>query len=296
MARFDSALWHDIYYASSDDLRLHARYYPAGTGERKRPVVCLPGLTRNGRDFHDLAVFLANDPVRPRDVYTVDYRGRGQSDWDKDWQNYSPLVELADTLDLMAIAGLHHAAIVGTSRGGLIAMTMAVVRPAAIGVVVLNDIGPVIETRGLARLMTYVGKIPTPESWADAASLVREMQERAFPSIPDSQWMEIARALFNEAYGKPAQSYDPTLARALAGIDLSRPVDDLWEQFTALYPFPLLVLRGANSDLLTKETVAEMRARHPNLHTLTVPGEGHAPMLKDADSITAVARFLATND
>jgi pimeloyl-ACP methyl ester carboxylesterase len=291
----DGALWRDIYYTSCDDLRLHARHYPAARGGA-RPAVCLPGLSRTGRDFHDLAVHLATDPVHPRDVYTVDYRGRGQSAFDPDWENYTQSVELDDTLDLMAIEAVHHAAIIGTSRGGLIAMSMAVRRPTAIGLVVLNDIGPVIETRGLLRITSYVGKLPLPRNWADAATLMREIHGRAFPAIEERQWAEIAHACFNEKHGAPAEGYDPALARTLVGIDLSRPLPALWGQFTALTPFPALVLRGANSDLLSADTVAAMVSRHPNMHSLTVPGQGHAPMLKDSLSIETIARFLAAND
>ena len=165
---------------------------------KARPVICLPGLTRNGRDFHYLASYLSHHPQRPRSVYCVDYRGRGSSQYDRHWRNYTPFIELIDTLDFMTLQDLHEAAIIGTSRGGLIAMMMAAVRPTAMGVVVLNDIGPVIETTGLARIMGYVGRTRVPRSWEDAAHLLREMNERAFPAIESWQWEEIARAVFNE--------------------------------------------------------------------------------------------------
>ncbi|QKP77626.1 alpha/beta hydrolase [Methyloligella sp. GL2] len=288
--------YEEIFYRSNDDLQLYARVYPAAGAEKGRPALCLPGLTRNSRDFHDLAMFLSQHPEHPRDVYAVDYRGRGLSDRDSDWENYSLLVEANDVLDLMAIAGLHKAAIVGTSRGGLIAMTLACIRPAAIGVVVLNDIGPVIETRGLARIASYVGKMPLPESWDDAAEMMREVNQKAFSAIGDAQWMEVARAAFNEKDGKPAPGYDPALEKDFEALDLSQPVPPLWNQFTALTPFPALVLRGQNSDLLSEETVAEMASRHPNLNHVTIPGEGHAPLLKDQESVEAVSQFLIAND
>jgi pimeloyl-ACP methyl ester carboxylesterase len=295
MSELNGELWRDIYYASFDDLRLHVRHYPVAESTA-RPVVCLPGLTRNGRDFHYLASYLSHHPQRPRDVYCVDYRGRGGSDYDRDWRNYTPHVELTDTLDFMTLQDLHGAAIIGTSRGGIIAIMMAALRPTAMGVVVLNDIGPVIETTGLARIMGFVGRTKVPRSWEDAALLLREMNERAFPAIESWQWEEIARAVFNERDGRPAQSYDRRLARALRAIDLGRPAPDLWPQFIALGQFPALVIRGANSDLLSAETLDAMVERHPNLRTLTVPGQGHPPVLNEPETVEAIGSFLAAND
>jgi pimeloyl-ACP methyl ester carboxylesterase len=295
MSELNGELWRDIYYASFDDLRLHVRHYPVAESTA-RPAVCLPGLTRNGRDFHYLASYLSHHPQRPRDVYCVDYRGRGGSDYDRDWRNYTPYVELNDALDFMTLQDLHRAAIIGTSRGGILAMMMAALRPTAMGVVVLNDIGPVIETTGLARIMGYVGRTKVPRSWEDAALLLREMNERAFPAIESWQWEEIARAVFNERDGRPAQSYDRRLARALRAVDLGRPARDLWPQFIALGQFPALVIRGANSDLLSPKTLDAMVERHPNLRTLTVPGQGHAPVLNEPETVEAIGSFLAAND
>ena len=296
MTELNGELWRDLYYASFDDLRLHVRLYPAPES-KARPVICLPGLTRNGRDFHYLASYLSHHPQRPRSVYCVDYRGRGGSQYDRHWRNYTPFIELIDALDFMTLQDLHEAAIIGTSRGGLIAMMMAAVRPTAMGVVVLNDIGPVIETTGLARIMGYVGRTRVPRSWEDAAHLLREMNEPTFPAIESWQWEEIARAVFNEGRnGKPAQSYDRKLARAFGAIDLGRKQPDLWPQFIALGQFPALVIRGANSDLLSAETVETMVERHPNLRTLTVPGQGHAPVLNEPETVEVIGNFLAAND
>jgi pimeloyl-ACP methyl ester carboxylesterase len=294
MSELNGELWRDLFYASFDDLRLHVRHYPV-TDVKARPVVCLPGLTRNARDFHYLASYLSHHPQRPRAVYCVDYRGRGGSQHDRDWHNYTPFIELIDALDFMTLQDLHEAAIIGTSRGGIIAMMMAAVRPTAMGVVVLNDIGPVMETTGLARIMGYVGRTKVPRSWEDAALLLREMNERNFPAIESWQWEEIARAVFNEKNGRPAQSYDRKLARSFGTIDLRHP-RDLWPQFIALGQFPALVIRGANSDLLSAETVEQMVERHPNLRTLTVPGQGHAPVLNEPETVEAIGTFLASND
>src|SRR5262250_1230543 len=195
--------WTDIHYTSRDGLRLYARHY-AGAGLLKRPVVCLPGLARNCRDFHDLAVTLARPDEVGRDVYALDYRGRGRSQNDPDWKNYSILVELNDVLDFMTMRGLNRAAVIGTSRGGLIAMLMATLRPNALGALVLNDIGPVIEREGLARIVAYVGRVPLPATWAQATELVYEMNRRHFPGLPREQWAELARQMFNDENDLPA--------------------------------------------------------------------------------------------
>jgi pimeloyl-ACP methyl ester carboxylesterase len=282
--------WTDIRFSARDGLRLYARHYPAAVARGRRPALCLAGLTRNSRDFHDLALAL----MAERDVYALDSRGRGNSQHDPNWENYSLLVELNDALDFMTMKGLHDAAVIGTSRGGLAAMMMAVLRPCAMGAVVLNDIGPVLQREGLTRIVAYVGRIPLPADWTEAARLAREMNERQFPAVTDAQWAECARAWFNEENGLPAPGYDPGIARAFSVMD--GPVPELWAQFGALAHVPVLALRGENSDLLSAETFAEMGARHPRLTGLTVPGQGHAPLLKDADTIGAVAEFLARTD
>src|SRR5262245_27190411 len=159
--------WRDIHFSARDGLRLYARHYPV-PGSAHRPVLCLAGLSRNSRDFHHLATVLASPDDSGRDVYALDSRGRGLSDHHRDWRNYSILVELNDALDFITIKGLHGATVIGTSRGGLIAMMMAVLRPNAVGAVVLNDIGPVIEPDGLARIVAYIGRMPVPADWDDA--------------------------------------------------------------------------------------------------------------------------------
>jgi pimeloyl-ACP methyl ester carboxylesterase len=285
--------WNDITFSARDGLRLYARHYPAA-GSARRPVLCLAGLTRNCRDFHDLALALARPDEAGRDVYALDCRGRGLSEHDRDWKNYSPLVEINDVLDFMTVKGLRDAAIVGTSRGGLLAMIAAVLRPTAVGAVVLNDIGPVIEREGLVRIAAYVGRIPLPKDWSEAAQLARDMNQRQFTAVPDEQWTELARAWFNERNGLPAPSYDPNIARSFSLMD--GPIPALWPQFAALARIPLLVIRGANSDILSERTLDEMRARHPRLTAITVANQGHAPLLKDAPTIGAIAEFLARAD
>jgi pimeloyl-ACP methyl ester carboxylesterase len=285
--------YEDIFFTARDGLKLHARRYPACDqhGEHRRPVLCLAGLTRNGRDFHDLAMALAGHQSESWDVYTFDYRGRGLSQSDPDWRNYAVPVEMLDVLDLTTVLGLHGATIIGTSRGGIVAMIMASAQPTAIGAVVLNDIGPVVDATGLGRITAYVGRVPLPGTWADATKLVRDMNYRAFPAVPEEEWEDLARQFFNERRGKPAPGYDPNLAKALSVLD--GPMPALWPQFEALKRVPLLVLRGEHSDILSKETVEEMRRRHPAFTAVTVKGQGHAPLLRDKPTIEAIRRFLA---
>lgn len=205
-------------------------------------------------------------------------------------------MELLDTLDLMTVTGLHGAAIVGTSRGGIVAMLMAAVRPTALGALVLNDIGPVIETSGLARISGYAGKMPLPANWTEAGALMREMNGVYFPHTTEAEWEEVARQWYGERNGRPLQGYDPRLAHALTGYDASRPPPTLWAQFTAAGVVPGLALRGENSDILSEATFAEMTRRHPNLRRATIAGEGHAPLLRDEATVELIGDFLASAD
>jgi pimeloyl-ACP methyl ester carboxylesterase len=287
----EDSRYRDLYFTTRDGLRLYARHYLAqGPGYGRRPVVCLPGLTRNGRDFHAFALALAGHADAPRDVYTLDYRGRGLSEWDKDWKNYAVPVEALDAIDFMTFAGLTDAAIVGTSRGGLIAMVLAAMQPRLVGVCVMNDIGPVIDRKGLTRIAAYVGRMPLPRSWKEATTIVADMSRKAFPSVAESEWEAVARQWFNEKNGRPAPGYDSKLANAMSVLD--KPAPPLWPQFEALHGAPLLVVRGDKSDILSAETVDEMMRRHPACTSYTVKGQGHAPLLRDATSIAAVRDFL----
>jgi pimeloyl-ACP methyl ester carboxylesterase len=292
-ARPDLRAWRDVFYTSRDGLRLFARHYSSAS--RRRPVVCVPGLTRNSRDFHALASYLSN-PANPcaRDVYAVDLRGRGRSARDANWQNYNIQVEMLDVLDLITVAGLREPAIIGTSRGGLIAMLMATARPASIGAVVLNDIGPVIERDGLTRIVAYTGRVPLPASWHEAAILVESMNKRTFLGLQHSDWVALARDWFDDVNGQPAHSYDQNLAKTMSLLD--GPAATLWPQFAALFYLPTLAIRGELSDVLSDRTLHEMRIRHPRLETLVVPRQGHAPLLREPPTHEAIAHFLAAAD
>lgn len=289
--------FRDIHFTARDGLRLYGRHYPRAyhDGTTRRPVLCLAGLTRNSRDFNVIAEALAKRPNGARDVYTLDSRGRGLSENDPDWRNYTVPLEMTDALDFMTVTNTQGAAIIGTSRGGLIAMVMGAFQPRSVGPVVLNDIGPVVEQKGLARIAAYVGRIPLPGTWAEAAALVADMGKRAFPAVTPEEWAEVAKQWFNEHKGRPTPSYDAALSNAMSVLD--GPIPQLWPQFETLKRVPVLVLRGERSDILSAETVEEMRRRHPAFQSYVVKDQGHAPLLRDAESIETIAQFLdATED
>lgn len=275
--------------SARDGLRLHVAHYEA-PGSTRPPVICLAGLTRNSRDFHDLALALSTGP-EARSVWALDCRGRGLSEHDRNWRNYNVITEAHDVIDLAAMAGLHGATIVGTSRGGILAMVLAAMMPALIGAVVLNDIGPVIERDGLARIAGYVGRMPLPGTWKQAEALAADMGRRHFPDVTAEEWEAVARAWYNESDGRPAPGYDAAIARSVSVTDSAIP--ELWPQFEGLTRVPMLVLRGENSDILGAGTVAEMMRRHPRCTAVTVPRQGHAPLLKDRETIAAIQRFIA---
>lgn len=290
------AEFKEIYYTSRDGLRLYGRKYEAAdpAARTRKPVVCLAGLTRNSKDFHNLALALSKTVEPVRDVYTLDYRGRGKSAFDPDWRNYALQVELLDVLDFFTLNDLHQAVVIGTSRGGLLAMLMGAAQPTLLSAVVLNDIGPVINTAGLARIAGYVGRTPTPHSWEQAAQAIKRHNKAHFTKADDETWLAVAKQWFNEKDGKPAAGYDKKLGQALAA--LKGKIPDLWPQFEALKPVPVLVIRGSNSDILSEETVAEMLRRHPRATAYTVDGEGHAPLLHDVSSHNAIAHFMSETE
>lgn len=286
--------FEEIRFSARDGLRLYARRYGSPLHGGRRPLLCLAGLTRNSRDFHDLAVALSTHPQSARTVYTLDTRGRGFSSFDPEPRNYIVPIELQDVIDFTIMAGLHDVAFLGTSRGGLITLLLAALQPTLVGSVVLNDIGPVIEREGLARIAGYVGRAPLPHSWADAARMVRDLNGRQFPAVTDATWAEVARQLFNDKDGKPAPGYDAKIAQTFSVLD--GPMPALWPQFEALKRCPVLVIRGEHSDILSASTVEEMKRRHPALVSLTVQGQGHSPLLKDRSTVDAVRRFVDAAD
>lgn len=285
-----SCSYRDLFVSATDGLKLYARDYGLQTGDAL-PVICLPGLARTSEDFHDLAEALSRDPSHPRRVLSLDYRGRGRSEWHQDWRNYDIKVELSDTLQVLAAAGVGKAIFIGTSRGGLITMALSAAHPKLIAGAVLNDVGPILEAKGLMRIRSYVGKLPTPRTMGEAADILRQRSEAQFPGYTDEQWERMARGTWRDSEDGPVLNYDPNLMKNLEALDLEAPLPDLWSLFESMKPFPLLAIRGSNSDLLTDETLQMMQARHPQLTAITVPDQGHAPSL-EGDLIQAVKCFI----
>jgi pimeloyl-ACP methyl ester carboxylesterase len=282
--------FRDFFCTSEDGLRLYGRDYGGGG---RTPVLCLPGLTRNARDFETLAPRLSNE----RRVVAIDYRGRGRSQYAPDPMTYRPEVEASDTLAVLDHLSIARAAVVGTSRGGIVAMVMAARALARLAGVAFNDIGPRIDKVGLLRIRSYLGETPSFRDWAEAVAAVKE-RNPGFDGLGEDQWLAFARRVFRDEGGEPRLDYDPRLGEAfpsLADIEQDK-VPELWGLFDLLAPLPLLVLRGENSDLLGAATVAEMAARHPGFMAVTVAGRGHVPFLDEPESIAALDRWLAAVD
>lgn len=282
---------YSTFVTAPDGLRLHARCYGRASA-RGTPVVCLPGLARTSADFDILATALSRDAPHPRRVITLDYRGRGLSQYDRDPENYSLPVELADVLAVVTALETLPAIFIGTSRGGILTMLLAAVRPSALAGAVLNDIGPVIEPQGLMRIKSYVGKLPQPRTFEEGAEILRRLFHSQFPRLGPDDWLAAACHMFKEENGRLVTSYDPKLAKTLQGIRLEQPVAALWKEFDALTNVPVMVIRGANSDILLPATLEQMRARHPTLEILEVADQGHTPLLTDRESIEQISRFV----
>jgi pimeloyl-ACP methyl ester carboxylesterase len=284
------------FCAALDGLRLHVRDYGSPL-DRGIPVVCLAGLTRDSADFGPLASALASGlNGAKRRVLALDYRGRGFSEYDRDWKNYSLEIENSDLLSVLTALEIDAAIFIGTSRGGLHTMLLSATRPTVIRGAVLNDIGPVLEPRGMARIRGYVGRLPVPRSIPDAADLLKEMMSERFNGLSEADWEAYAKITFADAVGRIKSRYDQNLMKTLEGLDLEQPLPTLWPQFDGLRGVPLLILRGANSDLFSAETLKEMTERHPGAEVHTVEGQGHAPLLLDQETITRICGFAAKID
>jgi pimeloyl-ACP methyl ester carboxylesterase len=282
-----------IFVTAQDGLKLHARHYGARTAPGL-PVVCLPGLSRTEADFEELAETLAADSARPRRVVALDYRGRGLSEFDRDPANYNFAVELADVVSVLTALAIGPAVFIGSSRGGILTMLLGAARPTAIAGVVLNDIGPVIEPKGLMRLKTYVGKLPLPRSFEEGAEILRRLFDAQFPRFAAEQWLAAAHRTWKLQDGRLALTYDVKLSRTLSGIDLERPLPPLWNEFDTLARVPMLVVRGANSDILSAATVAAMAARRGKVECIEVADQGHVPILAGPDLSQRISDFVAS--
>jgi pimeloyl-ACP methyl ester carboxylesterase len=285
-----------ISYTSPDGLTLYARDYPAAGPEpvpARLPVICIHGLTRNSSDFDEFAPSIA---AQGRRVLALDVRGRGHSQRDPNPANYNPVVYAGDVAKLMSDLGIARAVFVGTSMGGLITMTLAAQHIDLVAAAVINDIGPVLSEKGLARIAGYAGKAVALHTWDDAAGFVKDINLCAFPDNSEEEWGKWARRAFApDAEGRLAPRYDPKIAIALQTGKL-RPTS-----LAARMAFrrlarkrPTLLVRGALSDLLEARQSDWMRRAAPGMQYVEVPEVGHAPMLTEPAALEAITRFLAT--
>ncbi len=281
------------FYRSSDGLKLHARDYPPADKASALPtIVCLPGLTRNARDFHELALLLSADIGSTHRVIALDYRGRGLSDRDENKTNYNLAVESGDVIAACSVLGIDRAIFIGTSRGGLIMHLLGAIKPELIVGIILNDIGPVIEPAGLMAIRDYLNRDRKPRSWNDAVDILRENHEAAFPALSPRDWEDMAHAIYLNQNGIPVGDYDTDIAEQLKKLDFSNPLPDLWPQFQGLRSIPLLLVRGENSNLLSRQTADEMAKRHPDMVQITAKGQGHAPLLHLGEIPAAIRTFI----
>lgn len=281
------AAWADGYWWSKDGLRLHYRDY-AGPSD-KPPILCLPGLTRNIRDFIPVAERLAGEWR----LILVELRGRGESAYAKDPLTYVPLTYLQDLEALIAELGLDRFVCFGTSLGGLLTMLLASTGRHRLAAALLNDVGPALEPAGIARIRAYVGKGGSWPTWVHAARAVAEPNGPAYPDYALQDWIGMAKRLCRlTPAGRVVLDYDMKIAEPFrlpggeAGVDL-------WPALDALRDTPALLVRGAISDLLSEATAAEMRRRLPLMETIAVPDVGHAPTLLEPVCEAAIDRLLA---
>ena len=290
-----SAQFSDVFCQSADGLKLHAKVI--GPDNAALPVLCLPGLTRTTDDFDDIARAIATSPSAPRKVVAVDYRGRGLSDYDPGPGKYAVPVELGDVLAIAASLGITRAILLGTSRGGLISMALAAAQPQLLAGVILNDIGPALEMEGLIKIKGYIANPPPRQTWDEAARGLKELFGSVFPSLTDADWMTWAHRAFREkAGGGLERTYDLKLAHTLDGLDPASPLPQVWELFDAMAGVPLMLIHGGLSDLLSVQGVQDMIARRPDIDLVTVPDQGHAPLLADKPTMDRIVAFCARCD
>lgn len=295
MSSMSAAINHfsDGFYASNDGLALYYCRYQTSTDDSARAslplpdILCLPGISRNHRDFLPMIEKLKISA----NWILVDLRGRGYSAYDPDPHNYNPMTYVADIIRLLDHLDLPTVDIVGTSLGGILAMMLNTLHPQRVGRVVLNDIGAFVERSAVATISSYLGQAHRHDNWDSVASAIKPIYADFFTDLAEWDWLALARRLYRQRNdGSLVPDYDPALFAS------SEPADvDLWPFFNTLQGKPTLVIRGANSGLLTPEILAQMTASHDDLHTATVPNRGHAPFLDEPASIAALQHFLSTN-
>lgn len=282
-----SQSYAEIHWQSHDGLALYARIYD-GPGSGAPTVLCLHGLTRNSRDFEDLALHLQ----RRYRVVVPDLRGRGLSARDPHWKNYQPTIYVQDILALLGTVEAPRVAIVGTSLGGMLAMMLGVGQPARVAGIVLNDVGPEVDPAGVERIKQYAGRLAPARTWSEATEQIRSIFGDAWPNLNDDRWAQLARRSYREnAAGMVEIDADPNIGEALRAAPAAAL--DLWPFWKALRKVPTLAIRGERSDILSAATFARMKAENPELQQLQVADRGHVPLLDEPECIAALDTFLA---
>ncbi len=278
--------YEDIYYDAPDGLKLYARRY---SGLSEKPVLlCMHGLTRNSADFHPLAELLPDYRL-----ISVDQRGRGRSAYDPNPDNYRPDVYCGDMFALLDYLGLEKVIAVGTSMGGIMTMMMAAMRPGIFSAAIINDIGPEVSPIGLNRLRKYVGKSTEFEDWDVAAASIKAQGPALFPDFMQDDWVAFAKRTCEVTTdGKVRFAYDPGIQSGIKEDNATAAPVDMWPLFESLLPVDALLIRGENSDILTRSTASEMVRRHNNLTWVDIPGRGHAPLLTEPAAVAAIENFL----
>lgn len=286
--------FRERYFTSGDGLRLYFRDYGDPLAPAT-PLLCLPGLTRNSKDFHFLALTLCPN----RRVLCPDLRGRGLSQYDPNWRRYVPPTYVEDMRHLLASLNLHKVVAIGTSLGGILAAAMAVAAPNVLVAAVLNDVGPEIDLHGLGRIIAYMSDNRPQADWRHATAHLRKM----FPDLTvedDEGWRRLARNTYRTCEdGLLRFDYDPNVIKPLLGMGqgTGRGTDqeagnDLWPLFRALGRVPILALRGGKSDILSEATFERMKTRLPGLRQVTIKDTGHAPILTESVALKAIEAFL----
>lgn len=278
----------ETFFTSGDGLQLFYRDFAPLTQSSKLPVLCLPGLTRNSRDFTHVAERIRQD----RRVLCADLRGRGRSQHDPVWQNYQPGTYLADIGLLLNDAGVTRCVLLGTSLGGILSMLLVAMNPGLAAGVILNDVGPEVAPEGLARIAAYVGRHAPPASWDEAVATVQATYEIGMPGLSHDDWVAHTKRGYSDVGGVPRLDMDPMIGEAVRSAPAAA-APDLWPLFAALRPVPTLALRGATSDILATSTFDRMLREKPDLVRVEVPQRGHTPMLDEPASVAAIDEFLA---
>lgn len=281
--------WEDGYWWSKDGLRLHYRDYPSSARGRQLPIICIPGLTRNARDFGELADRLAGK----RRIIVVELRGRGESERAKDPMSYVPATYLDDLTELIVQQAGDRFILFGTSLGGLLSMLITATQPGRVAGVLLNDIGPEIDSDGLARIRTYVGRNSSFPTWLHAARALADVHRAAYPDYGLEDWLAMAKRLCRlTTAGRIVMDYDGAISEPFRVPGNEAPAD-LWPLLDAMKPIPSLLLRGDRSDILSAATADRMVAALPLMERVEIPRTGHAPTLFEPESEAAIDRLLA---